>query len=598
MAGSNPPLLHDEKAAPTQIDRREPGRIARYGVAVLSIIVAFALTTLFASYVDRTIFVFFFGGVIASAWYGGRGPGLLASVLAVLLVDFFFMPPLYSLHPTDPQDTIPIALFVGISLLFSSVMQSLRAERARAEEQAVDLHDQTIELEAQVEEAQALSEELESTNQELEEAIARAENALLDAERAEARARFLAEAGKVLASSIDYRETLNSVAWLAVPDIADWCAVDLAAPDRSLERVAVAHPDPAKIRFVKELQDRYPDDRNAPHGLYNVLRTGESEMMEKIPDELLIQSAQDDEHLRILRELNLVSYMVVPLRTPDSTLGVISFVSTSEDHLYGPEDLRLAEDLAGRAALAIEKAQLYQQAQRASEAKSRFLATMSHEFRTPLNAILGYADLLEAEIKGPLNHDQKDQLHRVQRSAMHLRDLINDVLDLSRLEAGKADLRVGVIDVADIVAHAVELIQPDAAEKHLEVTTDLAAAPARMTSDSGKLRQILLNLLSNAVKFTPKGSVKVTVRQLDQAVEFEVRDTGIGIAPNEQPLLFEPFTQVDQSTTRTQGGSGLGLAVSQGLAQLLGGTIRFESQAGVGSAFTVRLPLVAPDVLP
>jgi signal transduction histidine kinase len=593
-SGPSPIQLDNAPKPPTA--RRQPGSIERYGVALLSSLVAFALTSLLSSFVERSIFIFFFASVVGSAWYGGKGPGLLASVLAVLIVDYFFTPPDRSLHLTDPGDLIPLVLFAVIALLVSSVMESLREARVRAEEQAVDLHDQTIELEAQVAESQALSEELESTNQELEEAIARVENALLDSERAELRARFLSEAGKVLASSLDYRETLNAVAGLAVPEIADWCAVDLVGPDDSLERVAVVHPDPAKVELAKQLQERYPDDKNAPHGLYNVLRTGKSEMMEKIPEELLVASAQDAEHLRIIRELHLVSYMAVPLKTPDSMLGVISFVSTSDDRLYGPDDLRLAEDLAGRAALAIEKAQLFREAQQANEAKSRFLATMSHEFRTPLNAILGYSDLLEAEIKGPLNDEQREQLGRLRRSAMHLRDLINDVLDLSRLEAGKADLRVGVFELADLVAHTVELVQPDATEKQLELITDIADAPKRVNTDSGKLRQILLNLLSNAVKFTHKGSVKLTVRESQRSLEFEVRDTGIGVAPEQQQLLFKPFTQVDQSMTRTQGGSGLGLAVSQGLAQVLGGHITVESEPGVGSAFTLHLPIVAPDV--
>ncbi len=318
--------------------------------------------------------------------------------------------------------------------------------------------------------------------------------------------------------------------------------------------------------------------------------------MERIPEQLLEDAAHDAEHLRLIRELNLVSYMAVPLRTPDSLLGVITFVSSSDVHLYGPEDLRLAEDLASRAAFAIEKAQLFRAAQQANEAKSRFLATMSHEFRTPLNAILGYSDLLEAEIKGPLNDGQKEQLSRLRRSAIHLRDLINDVLDLSRLEAGKADLRLGVFDLQDLVAHTVELVQPDATGKSLEVSTDISAAPARVNSDSGKLRQILLNLLSNAVKFTQKGSVKLSVRMEGESLAFEVRDTGIGIAPDQQRLLFEPFMQVDQSMTRTQGGSGLGLAVSQGLAQLLGGSITLVSEPGAGSAFTLHLPVIAPDV--
>jgi PAS domain S-box-containing protein len=180
--------------------------------------------------------------------------------------------------------------------------------------------------------------------------------------RAEEALRFLAEASEVLSSSLDYRTTLSNVARLAVPSLADWCVVDVLAEDGSLERLAVAHPDPEKVALAYELQVRYPTDLDAPYGVPNALRTGEPEMVEKIPEELLDQAAWDEQHREILRELGLTSYLVAPLVARERTLGAITFVSAESERRYGEADLGLARELARRAALAVDNARLYEEA--------------------------------------------------------------------------------------------------------------------------------------------------------------------------------------------------------------------------------------------
>jgi signal transduction histidine kinase len=230
-------------------------------------------------------------------------------------------------------------------------------------------------------------------------------------------------------------------------------------------------------------------------------------------------------------------------------------------------------------------------AEAASRAKTDFLAVMSHELRTPLNAIVGYADLLQTEVSGPLTDVQRAHLARIRSSSFHLLDLIQDVLSFSRIEAGREDLRVADVDVQKLVRDAHAYVEYECARKGLQQELHLPEERIVMVTDPAKLRQILLNLLNNACKFTDNGHVRLRVRRDGEAVLFEIDDSGPGIAAQNLEMIFEPFTQVDQSKTRNKGGAGLGLPVSRRLAHLLGGDLRVHSKVGEGSTFTLRLPL-------
>ena len=231
------------------------------------------------------------------------------------------------------------------------------------------------------------------------------------------------------------------------------------------------------------------------------------------------------------------------------------------------------------------------QAEAGSRSKSEFLAVMSHELRTPLNAIVGYADLLQAGISGPLSDVQKTQLSRIRASSYHLLDLIQDVLSFSRIEAGREELRIGDVEVQSIARDAYTYVEPHCIEKGLQPILELPGERVVMITDASKVRQILLNLLTNACKFTEQGTVTLRAVVDGLEVAFSVTDTGPGIAPEHFQKIFEPFTQVDQSRTRQKGGVGLGLPVSRRLAHLLGGELTVSSNGGVGSTFTLRLPL-------
>jgi signal transduction histidine kinase len=302
------------------------------------------------------------------------------------------------------------------------------------------------------------------------------------------------------------------------------------------------------------------------------------------------------------RPLQLAFSIAFPSDDPQLRSVLVSMLDISErkrveaerERLLGAERAARAESEKARHDADAARAA----AEEANRAKGNFLATMSHELRTPLNAIIGYQNLLVDGVTGPVTDIQRRQLDRIGASAHHLLLLIEEVLTLSRAEAGKEKVRVDPVDVSVVLDEVAAIIEPLAKQKSLEFQVTGPTAPITMQSDGGKLRQSIVNLLSNAVKFTGRGSVTLRAWQEGDAVLFEVRDTGVGIAAEHLAKIFEPFWQVETSTTRTVSGTGLGLAVTQRLVALLGGTISVRSALGEGSTFTLRLPCVAPPTKP
>ena len=593
--------------------------------------------------------------------------------------------------------------------------------------------------------------------------------------------RFLAEASTTLASSLDYETTLSTVARLAVPHFSDWCSVDVANEDGTLSRLAVAHVDPEKVVWAHEIQKRYPPDPAEPSGVHNVLRTGQSEFYPDIPDELLVQYARDPEHLEIMRQIGFRSCMLVPLRARRRILGVLSFVNTATSRHHTPEDLALAEDLANRAALAVDNARLYRteqqtrraaertsdllrrlqalstsltqaltppevatavieqglkslgahagtvvliddtgtelelvgtvgfsselvdkwqrfslnqrvpiadairtkttvlvesfsdpewhasypglgplasvtgskalvaaplivegrtigavglsfaepqkfseddraflvalaqqcaqalerarlyeteqrlrtQAEAANRIKDEFLATVSHELRTPLTAIVGWSSMLRTNTFDEAATARA--IETIERNAKAQSQIIEDLLDVSRIITGKLSLDARSIELDSIIHSAIEALRPAAATKGIHIKSELDPGASTVWGDPARLQQIMWNLLSNAVKFTPKGGeVTATLRRVDSHVQISVSDNGQGISAEFLPFVFERFRQADGTTTRIHGGLGLGLAIVRHLVEMHGGTVRAESAGqGHGSTFTVDLPLMA-----
>src|SRR5437867_7457158 len=587
---------------------------------------------------------------------------------------------------------------------------------------------------------------------------------LARAEASSERASLLAEASRLLASSLDYEATLERLARLLVPALADLCVVDVVGDDGEIRRVAAAHADPAKDEAARELARRFPPDRRGHHPVARALRSGRPELAGEISADTLEAIAPDPAHRELAHAMAYASYLVVPLTARERTLGAISLVSAGSGRRYTAEDVPLAEDIARRAAVAIDTARLYRQsearlraaeaaaeigsflnqaldpevvgrriaesvrallglgtslfykvdpatlemtvvagsgtpvpglppgttlpagsatvglavrerrpvmtpdlladprialtagqrailahspfravlavpllshervigvlalgdragrpfrqeevllaqgfaeqaalalenarlyaeARDANRAKDEFLATLSHELRTPLTAMLGWVRMLQGGSLDPATSARA--LRVIDRNTKLQAQLIDDLLDVSRIVTGKLSLDLKAVDVGAVVEASLDAVTPGALAKSvaLERRIDPAAGPA--WGDAQRLQQVVWNLLSNAIKFTPSGGrVTVTVEREDPHVVVRVADTGHGIAPEFLPYIFDRFRQADSTTTRAHGGLGLGLAIVHHFVTLHRGTVTAASDGpDRGATFTVRVPL-------
>ena len=431
------------------------------------------------------------------------------------------------------------------------------------------------------------------------ELLAREQAARAVAEAAERRAAFLAEGERLLASSLDFETTLSTLARLAVPELADWCSVDVLEADGSVRRIAVAHADAAKAEIARQLRV-YPPDPAGRHPRTRVLRTGRAELIPEITQAGLASAAGSPEQFEVMRRLGYRSCMIVPLVARGRSLGALTFVTAESGRRYGPPDLSLAQELAARAALAVDNARLYREAQealgqaeRANRAKDEFLATVSHELRTPLSAVLLWTRLMA---RGSLDEaKQARALDLIERNAKLQAQLVEDLLDVSRIVSGKLRVEVRPMDLGATVEAALDAIRPAAEAKAIRIESSLEPGAAFVAGDPARLQQVVWNLLSNAIKFTPKGGrVEVRLQRAESHVELSVSDTGEGISPDFLPHVFERFRQADSTTTRAYGGLGLGLGIVRHLVELHGGTVRAESAGpGQGATFIVCLPMPA-----
>lgn len=400
-------------------------------------------------------------------------------------------------------------------------------------------------------------------------------------------AAFINRASAVLSSSLGYEQTMHNLARLAVPAIADWCGIDIGSGEGYV-RLVVEHADPDRLKLLRRFDDYRPPADKDP--IVQVMQTGRVQLLPEIPDELLASLTQSEEQLAVARALGLRSWIIAPMMAHGRTLGTLTVVHGESGRRYTAEDVPLVEELARRAATALENARLYEAAEAANRAKDQFLATLSHELRTPLTAISGWAHMLEAG----LTDDATTRLaiETIVRSARSQAELIDDLLDLSQVVAGTLRLDVKDVDLSRVAQDAMVAARPAGEARGLTLELQ-APMSVFVRGDERRLRQIAWNLVSNAVKFTGRGgTVRVSVNAGESNATLEVADTGRGIDPEFLPYVWDRFRQGDSSTSREYGGLGLGLSVVHHLVELHGGRARAESAGvGRGARFIVELPL-------
>jgi signal transduction histidine kinase len=419
--------------------------------------------------------------------------------------------------------------------------------------------------------------------------LIREQSARSSAEESARRLRFLLDSSTRLTASLDYRRTFTELARLCAADMADWAVVyDLDDAGRP-RRVAVAHRDPEKASLARELRDMAIDSRTA-NPLLEVLRTRQPVVVPHVDPTDVSMPTFNTQQPEIVGALGITSFMLVPMIARDRPLGVLGLMCGDPHPGFGDQDLALAADIAHRAALAVDNARLFGEAQQAVQTKSDFLAVVSHDLRTPLNAIIGYTELLDIGIPNPLPDSARKHLERVRNAAKHLLYLLNELLAFARLDAGHEEVRLTDADMRAVVREVVDVIEPVAREQHLGVEVSVPDTDVRVRTDTDKLRQLLLNIASNAVKYTERGGIRLELRSADD-VTIRVIDSGPGIAPENLERIFEPFWQVDPTRRSSEGGTGLGLSIVRRLSALLGMTVSVDSTVGKGTTFTVRIPV-------
>ncbi|HVF60526.1 MAG TPA: GAF domain-containing sensor histidine kinase [Thermoanaerobaculia bacterium] len=348
--------------------------------------------------------------------------------------------------------------------------------------------------------------------------------------RAEQTARFLADASAALAALVDFDSTLQKLASLAVPYFADWAMVDVLEPTGTLRRVGVAHVDAAKVQLAHELHRRFPPDPEAASGVWHVLRTGEPELVAALSEEMLVRAVGDDDLLGELRRLGLRSYIAVPLTLRGKTSGVLTFIAAESGHTYDNTDLMVAEDLAHRAAIAIENARLYDELRQADQRKDEFLATLAHELRNPMAPIRNGLQVLRlTEAATPTVESTREMM---ERQLGHLVRLVDDLLDVSRITRNRLELRKERTPLADAIHNAIETSRPFIEQSGHTLSVTMPSGPVYLDADPTRLAQVFSNLLNNAAKYTEPGGQISLIAEVDEDLAVvRVRDNGIGIFP-------------------------------------------------------------------
>jgi signal transduction histidine kinase len=428
-------------------------------------------------------------------------------------------------------------------------------------------------------------------------ALEREREGRVSAEASQRRTEFLYEATHTLfASPLDTRGRLLKLTSLVVPDLADWCLCDMLDGEM-VRRVAVRQWNPDRDAIARSLEIEYRLELHADHGISQVLSDGRSELRSELAPagtEGLGASAGSGGHFAtLLATVGARSYMIVPLISTGRTLGALTFIFAESNRRYTDSDRSLAEDLAQRAALAVDNANLFEQLERAVRVRDDMVAVVSHDLRNPLSTIKMSAALLQQEAPAA-GKEPRSKTAIMLRAVDRMETLIRDLLDVTSLEAGGVTLNLEARQVADVLSDAIESVQPVVAAQSLDVSAEAAEPELAIACDSERLMQVFTNLLGNAAKFTPAGgSIRVRALREGDSCRFSVTDSGPGIAKDHLPHVFDRFWQ---GRHKAREGAGLGLAIAKSIVEAHGGKIQVQSELGAGATFAFNIPLASGEL--
>jgi signal transduction histidine kinase len=374
---------------------------------------------------------------------------------------------------------------------------------------------------------------------------------------------------------------------LAVPTLADYCALDILEGEDSFQRIGEAHVDPAKSMLIKQVASFPRSALTANHPLIRVMSTGQPVLEAVITPAFIRKAFAEPSQGRMVEALEPRSLMCVPLVASGRPIGALTLVTSGSGRRYDEADLSLAADVARRAAIVVEHARLFHQAEQATRARDDILTVVAHDLRNPLNTVtMAISLMLETT---PIERTQeRRQQEIVRRAADRMNRMIQDLLDVKRMESGRLTIETRPEAAETIVNDTIDMLRPLAAGSSIIMDASVAPNLAPVLADSARIQQVLSNLVGNAVKFTPRqGRVTVTAEGIDGEVRFAVIDTGPGIPPEQLPHIFGRFWQAKPSDRR---GIGLGLAIAKGIVEAHQGRIWVESHVGLGSTFYFTLP--------
>ena len=405
--------------------------------------------------------------------------------------------------------------------------------------------------------------------------------------------RFLMESAKILSIATEFQDRLQEKSKLAVPSLADWCAIDILDSAGKLSRATIVHRDPAKIAWVQEFEKKYVTDLGIESAAERVVRTGVAEFVPSITDEAIDATPDmSDEQRQEVKTLGLSSIMLLPIGTSGNVLGVLTLAYAESGRMYTEDDLEFFKEFSYHLSVLLDNARLYEEIRQRDEAKDVFLAALSHELRNPLAPIKSAVEFLRIQNK---DQDIEPEIDIIEHQFDHLARLLNDLLDTTRFVRGTINLVMEPVELGSIVRHVVAAIGPIVEKKGLAFRVHVPEHPLPLLSDRTRLEQAITNVVTNAVKFTPAGGeVSISVSHDHTSATISVMDTGAGITIDEMQHIFEPYYQGERVRPGNTG-LGVGLRLVYEIVRLHGGTIVATSEGqGKGSEFTIKLPRMRP----